>query len=80
MTEQEVLNKLSELEEYFFYLKNNRAQLKDDISINAIHQDIKKSLERWHRYTGLTIEFDEMEEATGHPIPEEARNQMEWRF
>lgn len=26
------------------------------------------------------IGFDEMEEATGHPIPEEARNQMEWRF
>lgn len=51
MTEQEVFNMLSDLEEYFYY---KRDQLNP--TLDEIHDRIKKSLEDWHEYTGCKNE------------------------
>ncbi len=55
MNNQDVLNMLSELEEYFYYLKQNPEGLNYS-DVEKIHDAINKSLVDWHRLTGLTIE------------------------
>jgi hypothetical protein len=57
MNRQEVMNTLAELEEYFFYKKNNPGDLSEmQASLEEIHHNIKAELERWHRMTGCKIQ------------------------
>ena len=56
MTKQEALNKLSELEEFFFYLEKNPGDMSEFyLSIMELHHNIRAGLEKWHRITGCTI-------------------------
>lgn len=55
MNNRDVLNMLSELEEFFYYLKQNPEGLNYS-DVEKIHDSINKSLVDWHRLTGLTIE------------------------
>ena len=57
MSEQEVFNSLSELEQYFFY----RQLLKDPAgdewkALDKIHSEIKSALVQWHELTGCKNE------------------------
>ena len=57
MNAQEVLNRLSELEEYFFYKKNDPRELEQSKEeIEQMHKNIKSLLNQWHNLTGCTIE------------------------
>ena len=57
MNAQEVLNRLSELEEYFFYKKNDPRELEQSKEeLKQMHKNIKSLLNQWHNLTGCTIE------------------------
>ena len=57
MNAQEVLNRLSGLEEYFFYKKNDPRELEQSKEeLEQMHKNIKSLLNQWHNLTGCTIE------------------------
>ena len=57
MNRQEAMNALAELEEYFFYKKNNPQDLAEMyFSLDEIHHNIKAILEKWHRMTGCKVQ------------------------
>ena len=58
MNNQEVMNALSDIEEFFFYKKNNPMELSScEADLKQMHADIKALLEKWHKITGLRIEY-----------------------
>ena len=57
MNAQEALNRLSELEEYFFYKKNDPRELEQSKEeLEQMHMNIKSLLNQWHNLTGYTFE------------------------
>lgn len=57
MTEQEVFNSLSKLEEYFFYRLQNPEGL-DWSVLGQLHGEIKTALIQWHNLTGCKNDTD----------------------
>lgn len=56
MNAQEVLYRLSELEEYFFYKKNDPRELEQSKEeLEQMYKNIKLLLNQWHNLTGCTI-------------------------
>lgn len=55
MDNRKALNTLSELEEFFYYLKQNPEGLNYS-DVEKIHNAINTALIEWHRLTGLTID------------------------
>lgn len=57
MSEQEVFNKLAELEEYFFYAKLHEDRDSDKRkALQGIHGNIKTALIQWRELTGCKNE------------------------
>ena len=57
MTNREALDKLQELEQFFFYKWCNADSFKDfRPELHQIHADIKTALAMWWKLTGTTIE------------------------
>ena len=57
MNAKDVLNRLSELEEYFFYKKNDPRELEQSKEeLKQMHKNIKSLLNQWHNLTGCTFE------------------------
>jgi hypothetical protein len=55
MSEQEVFNSLSELEEFFYYRLQNPGGLPWNI-LAQLHNEIKTALVQWHNLTGCKNE------------------------
>ena len=55
MSEQEVFNTLSELEEYFFYRMQNPGGLPFSV-LTEMHEEAKTMLHQWHNLTGCNNE------------------------
>ena len=55
MSEQEVFNKLSELEEYFYYRLQNPKGLPFD-ALARLHDEINAAMLKWHELTGCKNE------------------------
>lgn len=57
MTNQDILEKLAELECTLFYRADGSDNTEgvDPEKIWVIHQKVKEALEGWHKLTGLTI-------------------------
>lgn len=53
MSNQEVFNALAELEQYFFYKKNNPGELSAFWpQLIEMHEEVKTLLCQWHNLTG----------------------------
>lgn len=53
MDNQEVLNALAELEEFFFYKKNNPGELSAFwLQLARMHAEVRTLLCQWHNLTG----------------------------
>lgn len=55
MSEQEVFNTLSKLEEYFFYRMQNPGGLPFSV-LTELHEEAKTMLHQWHNLTGCKNE------------------------
>ena len=57
MSYQEAMNKLADLEEFFYYLMINPGDLGEMYSsVQEMHHNTKALLEKWHRMTGCKTE------------------------
>lgn len=58
MNEKEVMNQLSGLECYFYYLQNGRNLGKElnPAEVEKMHDLIREACEMWHKMTGATID------------------------
>ena len=52
MSEQEVFNSLSNLEEYFFYYQHKNPRDLPFSTLVMLHENIKSVLKEWHKITG----------------------------
>ena len=58
MNNQDVLNTLSDIEEFFFYKKNNPQDLEAFQSdLAQMYSEVKELLLKWHMMTGCKIEY-----------------------
>ena len=55
MSEQQVLNLLADLEEYFYYRQQNPEGLPSD-DLMKLHDTLNDALRLWHRLTGCANE------------------------
>ena len=57
MNAQEVMNALSEIEQFFFYKKKNPQELEYfQTELTQMHEEAKTLLCQWHNLTGCKVE------------------------